>query len=384
MARPTTLAAALAVGVAALGLTACSGTSGSSARGGQASNAPQTLTLFTDSDVNVQNLWNQTLIPQFQQSHPGITLKLTKADASADAGQLAKLAASVKGNQQPPFDVIVDAGFIPDAATGGLLAPVAASAVPNLANVDASLTKPVNGLAMPYRGSAVVLAYDSTKVPTPPKTVDELIAWIKAHPGRFTYNSPSTGGSGQGFVNAVLSKGVSDQAALATMQTGYDESLEKQWDAGFATLHSLTPSIYQKTYPNGNQDVLNLLSKGQIDMAPTWSDMFLSSKKSGALGAQYKATSIENPSLPGGASYLAVPKNSTHQAAALALLNWVLEPQQQAAIASAIAGYPAIAKEKLPSGAQSSFEGLNTTQLTPFFSSKMVNDMNNLWQQRVP
>jgi len=363
---------------ATLALAACSSGAGAGAAGGTKS-----LTLFTDSDVNVQALWNNTLIPGFQQAHPDIALKLTKADASADATQLAKLAASVKANQAPPMDVIVDAGFIPDAVSAGLLTGVDTKNVPNLASVDSSLLTPVNGMAVPYRGSAVVLAYDSAKVPEL-KTLDELLAWVKANPGRFTYNSPSTGGSGQGFVNAVLSRYVSDPAQLKTMQTGYDVSLQPQWDKGLQTLRDLGPSIYQNTYPNGNQDVLNLLSKGQIDLAPTWSDMFLSSKKSGALGASFKAVSISEPALPGGASYLGLPKNGKDQQAALTLFNWLLEPAQQAQIADAIAGYPAIAKDKLPADAQRTFTGLNTNALTPFFSSKMVSDMNAAWQKRVP
>jgi putative spermidine/putrescine transport system substrate-binding protein len=381
MAPRTSLIALAALALAGTTLAACGGSGAKSQSG---ADAQQTLTVFTDSDVNVQKLWTDRLIPAYTRAHPNVTLKFTKADASTDATQLAKLAASVKAGQAPPMDVVIDAGFIPDAATAGLLTGITTSNVPNLAQVDPSLTAPVQSKAMPYRGSAVVLAYDSAKVATPPRTLDDLIAWIKAHPGRFTYNSPSTGGSGQGFVNAVLSRSVTDPEALKTMQTGYDEGLEKQWDAGLAVLHELNPSIYQKTYPNGNQDVLNLLARGQIDMAPTWSDMFLSSRKAGTLGAGYKAASISDPSLPGGASYLALPKNSTHQQAALALMNWVLEPAQQATIASAIAGYPAIAKDKLPADSRTSFEGLNTSTLTPFFSSKMVNDMNSLWQQRVP
>ena len=46
----------------------------------------------------------------------------------------------------------------------------------------------------------MLLAYNPNKVPNPPKTLDELLAWIKANPGRFTYNSPKTGGSGGAFV----------------------------------------------------------------------------------------------------------------------------------------------------------------------------------------
>ena len=46
---------------------------------------------------------------------------------------------------------------------------------------------------IPYRGTAVYLAYNSETVPNPPKTAEELYQWIKDNPGRFAYNDPSTG-----------------------------------------------------------------------------------------------------------------------------------------------------------------------------------------------
>ncbi len=47
--------------------------------------------------------------------------------------------------------------------------------------------------SLPYRGSQVLLAYDSTKLSAAdaPKTWDALVAWIKANPGQFVYNRPT-------------------------------------------------------------------------------------------------------------------------------------------------------------------------------------------------
>ena len=63
---------------------------------------------------------------------------------------------------------------------------------------------PVKGAAIPYRGSSVVLAYNSDHVKSPPKTLGALLDWIRANPGKFTYNSPNSGGSGYSFAETVV------------------------------------------------------------------------------------------------------------------------------------------------------------------------------------
>src|SRR5439155_707505 len=45
----------------------------------------------------------------------------------------------------------------------------------------------------------VAIAYHPSKVANPPRTFDELAAWVKANPGRFGYNGIKGGVSGVGF-----------------------------------------------------------------------------------------------------------------------------------------------------------------------------------------
>jgi len=237
---------------------------------------------------------------------------------------------------------------------------------------------------IPYRGSSVLLAYDSKTVPTPPKTLDEVLAWIKANPGKFTYNTPNSGGSGQSFVSTVLDKFVPAEDR-AKMETSYAKDLEKHWDQGFALLASLNPYIYQKgVYPNGNDQVLSLLASGQISMAPVWSDQFINGQKNGQIPATAKYTQISNPSLTGGAAYLGIPKASPRQEGALKLANWVLTPEAQVLMINTLAGYPAIKLDKLPPNVQEQFKNTGSDDLRLTYFSSMGKDLNNLWAQKVP
>ena len=129
---------------------------------------------------------------------------------------------------------------------------------------------------MPYRASSVILAYNSAEVKDPPKTLDDLLTWIKNNEGKFTYNPPDKGGSGGNFVTRVLKIGIPDNQQTF-FQTDYDESKEAMWEKGWTALKDLHPHIFNSGfYPAGNIPVLQTLGKGSISMAPVWSDQSLS------------------------------------------------------------------------------------------------------------
>lgn len=383
--RPIALAAVTA---AALALAGCSSSSsgassGGSSGGGSSATAGQhvTLTMVTDSDTNVQQLWNKTLIPAFEKAYPNITLKLTNANSSDENALFARIAASVKQNKTPPIDVFVDSQFIPEASAANLLYPVSASNVPNFANII-SVDAGTPG-EMAYRGSAVVLAYNSQKVASPPTTLPGVLSWVKAHPGEFSYNNPSDGGSGQGFVQAVLDQTLSS-SVVTSFAGGQDTADQAKWSDGWATLKSLNQDIYQHTYPTGNTPVLNLLAQGQINLAPVWSDQFLAAEAQGAMPSYVKAVSITAPPMPGGPAFLGIPKNAPNIPDILKLFNWILEPAQQAEIVTQISGYPAIKQTMLPASVQSVFGALNAADEAPFYSANASADMNAQWQRNVP
>lgn len=381
-----TRAAAAAAGAAlTVVLAACSSSSsGPAAAGATAASAADqhvTITMVTDSDTNIVDLWDKTLIPAFEKANPDITLKLTTANSSDETALFARIAASVHADKAPPVDVFVDSEFIPQASEAGLLYPVSATNVPNMGNII-SVDNGTTG-EMPYRGSAVVIAYNSKKVATPPTTLAGVLTWIKAHPGQFSYNNPSDGGSGQGFVQAVLDQTL--PASTVTSLSGSEDTADQsQWSAGWATLKSLDGDVYQHTYPTGNNPVLQLLAEGQINLAPVWSDQFLAAEQQGAMPSYVKAVSITSPAMPGGPAFLGIPKNAPDIPGILKLFNWILEPAQQAEIVTQISGYPAIQQTLLPSSVQSAFGALNTADEAPFYSADASADMDNQWTRNVP
>lgn len=375
MSTAVTLAAALAVG-------GCAQSSNPTpAKGGSAN---KTVTVFLSADTNVQDLWQKTLIPAFKKAHSGYTVNVDfDLHGLHDQQTIAKLTAATAQHKDPGYD-LVDAGFVSQIAASGLLTDVSVDNVPPLADVPDDVVKAGGKGGIPYRASSVLLAYNTKNVPTPPKTLSDLLSWIKAHPGKFTYNTPDSGGAGQSFVTTVLDQNV-PAADRAKMVTSYVPDLEKDWNKGFATLASLNSDIYQKgVYPNGNNQALDLLSSGQIWMTTVWSDQFITGQKHGQIPASIKYTQISNPSFTGGAAYLGIPKASPRQEGALELAKWLLTPNAQALMSDSVAGYPVIDLNKLPANVQKQFKNANVKHLRPPYFASMNSDLNKLWAQKVP
>lgn len=381
MKTPRLIASLAAVAAVGLALAGCAQ---SSSAASSTDGADKKLTVFLSADTNIQDLWQKTLIPAFEKANPGYTVAVDfDLHGLHDQQTVAKLTAATIQKKDPGYD-LVDAGFVSQIAASGLLEKVSSSTVPGLKDVPKDLVAAGGDGGIPYRGSSVVLAYDTTTVPTPPKTLDDLLAWIKANPGKFTYNSPDTGGSGQSFVTTVLDQNV-PAADRTKLVTGSAPEVEGDWDKGFATLAGLNPYVYQKgVYPNGNNQVLDLLSSGQISIAPVWSDQFVTGRKNGQIPANIAYTQISDPSLTGGASYLGIPSASPRTAGAEKLVSWLLTPDAQALVSDSISGYPVIALDKLPTAVQDLYKDADIANLRPTYFATTAADMNKAWAQKVP
>lgn len=382
--RPLVVTAALSLAAAAL--TACGPVASTGSNAGDTEGGgDKTVTVFISGDTNVQDLWEKGIIPAYQKANPGVQVKTTiDLHGEHDQQTVAKLVTATKAGDDPGYD-LVDGGFVIGAAAeADTLLQTDPGKITGLADVPEATTRAGKGVGIPYRASSVLLAYDSTKIDSPPETLADLLTWIEQNPGKFAYNSPSTGGSGGAFVTTVLDSFLSeaDQQAL---RTGYAKEVEAKWKPGFAKLKQLGKSMYQGgVYPNGNNQVLELLGSGEIQMAPVWSDQFITAQQNGVVPETVKYTQISNPSFTGSAAYLGIPKTSDNIDGAIDLVNFVLTPEGQKIIAEQISGYPVIDPGKLPPEVAERFADADPTALRPSYFSEVTSDMNNQWDQQVP
>lgn len=346
----------------------------------QTSQTQASLTLYSNGDTNVKELWEKSLIPMFQAKNPGIKVSLVfAAHGSSDQATIDRMVAASKTGKTAGIDLLE--GPVDLAAAANLLEKVTPASVPMLTRVAPNVLARNKSFGVPYRGSSVVLAYNSDAIKNPPRTLEALLDWIKKNPGQFTYNAPDTGGSGNAFVQRVMKMGI-PASESAFFETQYDVKKENYFDKGIQTLKDIAPSLYQNgQYSQNNVGTLQLLGKGAINMGPVWSDMGLKYLKEGLLPSNIKLVQIK-PAFSGGASYIGVVKDSPNKAAALKFVNWLLSPEAQAVVVNQMNGYPGVQLKYLPANERNRFGDLDDSYSFGL-SGEFSSDMTRLWYERV-
>jgi putative spermidine/putrescine transport system substrate-binding protein len=347
--------------------------------------ASKTIQLYISADTNIQDLWVKSLIPAFKAANPGYDVNVTfDLHGDHDAQETAKITAAFALHKDAGVD-LMDGGFVQQLGSARMLFKGTYILVPNLKNVGRTVLAAGKG-GIPYRASSVLLAYNSKNVPTPPKTLDALLAWIKANPGKFTYNVPSGGGSGYAFVQTVVDKYLS-ASNQKTLTLSANKDLQSKWAAGLATLKGLNSYTYGKngSYPANNAEALKDMATGLVDMATVWSDQFASAQKAGTMPSYVKVAQIANPSFTGGAAYLGIPRTTKNLAAAKVLANWVLSPAaQNLIVGGTLAGMPVIPVSMLDPVIGAGLAGVDVANLRATYLSANANDLKSAWASAVP
>jgi putative spermidine/putrescine transport system substrate-binding protein len=318
--------------------------SGCSAASAKSGNGGKTVTVWAGGSDNVRVQFEKQ-IEQFNASQKDYTAELQFITSGTGAQGLFDRAVAAKkaGQTNTDYDVIELGG---DEVTryvkeGGedFFIPLDKSKIENSKNLKVQAMFR-DDLVMPYRGTTVVLAYNSDAVKEPPKTTEELYQWIKDHPGRFAYNTPGSGGAGGSFVTTSVYNFV-DGSAL----TSSDPANKEQWDQGFELMKELHPYMYKSSgkvvYPNKNQGTLDLLANKEVDMIPAWADMAITQMKQGALPESIKISQI-TPAFTGSPVVLGIPSIGSNQEGAYAFLNYMLSPEAQNTALDTMAAIPVI------------------------------------------
>jgi len=319
---------------------------------------PSVVNFVTDSDTNISDWMANVIAPAFHAAYPQYTLKVTivRGIGNGDQDIADRADAALKANADPQVDVLeYDALSEQQLITDGLWETMDTTTVPNAKNVLKGIqTSPYS---MPYRGSQVLLAYDSTKIQASdvPQTFADLITWIKAHPGQFVYCRPDKGGSGDNFVVRAIYEVTGKDPTLFKPGAADPALLAKYADA-WTLLRSINSAIYDNgAYPAGNTQSLTLLANGSVSMATAWSDQALQALANGVLAPTIKLTQLTDVPFPGGDTMLSVPKNSRNLAGANALVNFMLSSDGQTSVVKDIGGFPAVDWSTLPQDLQTQY-----------------------------
>ena len=354
--------------------------------GPKACNGSGVINIWTGGDTNISDWITNKIAPAFQRACPQYQVKLTivRGVGGEMNDVVQRVLAAMQTNADPQAELFdEDANNHPDMIKAGLYQKLDATNIPNAKNVIKAAY--LSDYSMSYRGSQVVLAYDSTKVKDSevPHTFADLITWIKAHPGQFVYCRPDKGGSGRYFVSRALYEVTGKDPnifKLGTPDPAVVAQMPKAWDL----LRSIHTSIYQNgSYPAGNLPVLTLLANGSVSMATVWSDQSLQALAQGVLPTTIKLTQLTDLPLPGSYAPWSVPKNAKNLQGALDFINFSLTPEMQVSVVKDIGGFPAIPWDALPKELQTQFSSVIATQVPAWPNSDWNTVEDKGWYDNV-
>src|SRR5690349_8671069 len=195
-----------------------------------------------------------------------------------------------------------------------------------------------SGVTVTYYPSGPLIEYLPAKVPNPPKSASELLAYAKANPGAVQYARPSNSGPGRTFLMGLpYLLGDSDPKD----PTG-------GWDKTWAYLAELNK--YVTLYPSSTGETMKNLANGSAKIIASTTGWDINPRVLGTVPKEAAIGTLQGFHWVTDAHYAVVPKgvSTDKQSAILNLLKDMLTPAQQAKAYDKGYFYPGPAVKDVP------------------------------------
>jgi putative spermidine/putrescine transport system substrate-binding protein len=175
------------------------------------------------------------------------------------------------------------------------------------------------GITMVWCPGGPMFTYNPDKVPNPPKTAADLLAWAKANPGKFMYARPANSGPGRAFLQG-----------LPYILGDKNPKDPTTWDKTWAYLKEL--DNYIDYYPTGTGITFKELGQGTRWMLASHLGWDMQQRILATIPANYQGLFLNNTTWVNDAHFMAVPKglDKDRLAVTIELMKWLMMPAQQA------------------------------------------------------
>jgi len=218
---------------------------------------------------------------------------------------------------------------------------------------------PVEGCEVPWSRAQFGFAYDSAVTENPPRSIPELIDWIKANPGQFTYPAPPDF-NGAVFIRHVFyyAAGGVDNLLGDFDQAKFDEAAAATW----AILNEIEPYLWREgaTYPNSITQLNELFANSEVALTFNYEpSQFGLAVQAGTYADTVMSYGLTDGTI-GNTNYTIIPFNSPNKAAAMVLQNLLLsgEVQLEKALPAVWGTSPAIEIDRTSAEVQAGFAAI--------------------------
>lgn len=256
---------------------------------------------------------------------------------------------------------------------------------------------PVEGYEVPWGKAQFVFSYDTARTTDPPRSAEELLAWVKEHPGRFTYPElPDFTGSV--FVRHLMYELCGGYEAFPYTDEVDKEVLDEQLQPLWDYLNEMKPYLWREgtTYPSGVAILHQLFADGEIDLTMTYIPALLSGWIEQGLLPDTVRTYVWDRGTIGNTHFLAIPFNAPNKEGAMVVANFLLSPEAQLDkyIPKNWGDLIALDTDKLPDEILAKLEAIHAGIATlspeelqnhrvPEISAAYIPVIEELWKERV-
>ncbi len=194
--------------------------------------------------------------------------------------------------------------------------------------ISIDFQRPINGMESPWTISQFALVYDSARTPNPPRSLEELEAFVKANPGTFTITNDF---SGMTLLKSFLAElsGSPDGLDGPFDEEKYERLSGQLWDY----INRIKPFFwkYGKTFPKEHTRLDQMYASGELAITYAFGEGGIEEKvRQGLFPKTSKVYVWDNGTILN-ANYLGIPYNSGNKAGALVVVNFMASPEAQLA-----------------------------------------------------
>lgn len=327
------------------------------------------------------------------QDEYGVTLEHVKLTDTADAVTRVLAEKQAGTDTDGAIDMIwINGANFAAMKDAGLLYGPFAEQLPNWQYVDVDgktvqtdFTVPVEGFESPWAMAQVVFDYNSDAV-EPMGSMQAILDWSTAHPGRFTYPQPPDF-LGTTFLKQVLVDTLDDASVL--QQPATDENYAEVTEPLWVYLDALTPTLWRqgRAYPASGTAMFPLIADKEIDLSISFSPGAATAAIANNELPDTVRTFVLDKGTIGNASFVAIPYNSGSLEGAMVVANALLSPEAQARAQDPnILGYGTVlAMDKLDADQKGLFDALDLgiATLSPAELGAVQAEPHSSWMTRI-
>jgi putative spermidine/putrescine transport system substrate-binding protein len=269
----------------------------------------------------------QGMIDDFVSRNPGVVSKVTYSKSPAPE-LVGKVKAQQNANRVDIDLVLTGVDGLSAGIEQGLWNPLLTKYADRLPGVRdylpgaAAMQKLAgeSGVTVTYYPSGPLIEFLPAKVPNPPTSAQELLAYAKANPGAVQYARPSNSGPGRTFLMGLP----------YLLGDSNPKDPTAGWDKTWAYLAELNK--YVTLYPSSTGETMKNLANGSAKIIASTTGWDINPRVLGTVPKEAKIGTLEGFHWVTDAHYAVVPKgvSTDKQSAILLLLAHMLTKEQQA------------------------------------------------------